>query len=82
MFVEKFPKVRERLVQLCLLRCRDARIRHHPIGNETTLKETFGETERLWSCKKQFFRLLNFFLPRCVEFVHKIRSPKMAGHEL
>src|SRR6266403_1765746 len=71
MFVEKSPKFRERPVQLCLLRCRDARKRHHPIGNEMTLEETFGKTKRLWPCKKQFLRLLNFFLPLRADFVHR-----------
>ena len=70
MFVEKLPKFRKRPVQLRLLRCGDAWIRHHPIGNEMTLEETFGKAKRLRPCKEQLLRLLDFLLPLRVEFVH------------
>src|SRR6266567_2335133 len=46
--IEKLPQFSQRLVQLRLLRCRDAWIRHHPIGNEMTLEKTLGKTQRLW----------------------------------
>jgi hypothetical protein len=32
------------------------------------LEKTLGETKRLWSSKKQFFRLLNFFLTLSFSF--------------
>ena len=64
-----------------LLRRRDARIRHHPIGNEMALEKTFGETERLRTCEKQFLGLLNFFLSLRVELIHSIcRVEKRATH--
>src|SRR6266550_7439083 len=69
--IEKLPKFPQRLVQLRLLRCRHARIRHYPIGHETTLEKTLGKTERLRPREKQFFGLLNFLLPLRVQFVHK-----------
>jgi hypothetical protein len=67
MFIEKLAKFAERLVQLDLLRGRDTRIRHHPIGDEVALEKPFGETQRLRPGKKQFLSLLNFFLSLRVE---------------
>jgi hypothetical protein len=64
------PEFRQRFVQLRLLRCRHARIRHHPIGHEMPLEKALGKTKRLRSGEKQFFRLLDFLLPLRVEFVH------------
>src|SRR5207245_3129062 len=71
LFVEKLPKFDQRLVQLGLLRRRDAWVRHHPIGNEMTQEKPLRKTKRLWPRKKQFLCLLNFFLSLCVEFVHE-----------
>src|SRR4029077_9966074 len=76
MFIQKFAEFSERIIQLDLLRSRNARIRHHPIGNEMSLEQSFGKTERLRPCKKQFFRLLNLFLSLRVEFIHSIEPPK------
>ena len=68
--IQKFAKLSKRLNQLALLRLRDARIRHHPIGNEMPLEKPFDETERLRPREKQFLSLLNLFLSLRVEFVH------------
>ena len=46
-FIQKFAQLTQRLVDLRLFRCRNPRIRHHPIGNEVALKQAFDETERL-----------------------------------
>ena len=70
MLVKKLPKLGESSVQFGLLRCRDTRIWHHPISNEMSLEKTLGKTEGLWSCKKQFFSLLDFFLSLGVELIH------------
>src|SRR5215471_15483680 len=72
MFVQKLLKLAESFVQFDLLRRRDARIRHHPIGNEMPMENTFGKTKRLWPCEKQFLGLLNFFLSLRVEFIHSV----------
>ena len=50
--VEKFPEFLQCFIELGLLRRRNPRIRHHPIGNETTLEEPFDETERLRAGEK------------------------------
>src|SRR6266487_6377010 len=76
MFVQKLAEFSKRIIQLDLLRSRNARIRHHPIGNEMSLEKTFGEPERLRACKKQLLRLLNFFLSLRVEFIHSIELSK------
>ena len=74
MFIEKIAEVRcSDSSSCCLLRRRDARIRHHPIGNEMSLEKSLGKPERLRPGKKQFLGLLNFFLSLRVEFVHSIR---------
>ena len=62
MFIQKLPQFLERLIQFGLLRRRDARIRHRPIGDEISEEKTFGETKLLRPRKKQLFCLLNFFL--------------------
>jgi hypothetical protein len=63
-------------VQFDLLRRRDARIGHYPIGNEMALEKTFGQTERLRTCKKQFFGLFDFFLSLRVELIHQVYRPE------
>ena len=70
MLVQKLAKLGKSSVQFDLLRCRDARIRHYPIGNEMALEKTFGKPERLRTCKKQFLILLNFLLSLRVELIH------------
>ena len=52
MFIQKFAQLTKRLVDLRLFRCRDPRIRHHPIGNEMALEQAFDKTERLRAGKK------------------------------
>ena len=51
-FVEKLPKLAQNAIQLRLLRRRNARIWHDPIGNEMSLEKPLGETERLRPGKK------------------------------
>jgi len=63
-------KLSKNSVQFDLLRRRDARIRHYPIGNEMALEKTFGKTESLRTCEKQFLGLLNFLLSLRVELIH------------
>src|SRR6266436_7254148 len=75
-FVQKFAEFSERIIQLDLFRSRNARIRHHPIGNEMSLEQSLGKTERLRACKKQLLRLLNFFLSLRVELVHSVELSK------
>ncbi len=70
MLIEKLPKFAESVIQFDLLRGRDPRIRHHPIGNEVALEKAFGKPQRLRPREKQFLSLLNFFLSLRVEFVH------------
>jgi hypothetical protein len=70
MFIQKLVKLGESSVQFGLLRRRNARIRHYPIGNEMPLEKAFGKTEGLRTCKKQFFGLLDFFLSLRVELIH------------
>ena len=82
MFVEKLAEFRKRLVQLRLLRCRDAWIRHHPVGNEMTLEKTFREAKRLRPPEEEFLRLLNFLLPLRFDFVHKKFAAENGGHAL
>src|ERR1700682_4637849 len=69
--IEKLAQFGKRFVELSLLRCRHARIRHDPIRDEMAEKKAFCESERLRSGEKQFFRLLNFFLPLRLDFVHR-----------
>src|SRR6266516_1725787 len=71
MVIQELPEFCERLVQLRLLRCGNAGIRHHPIGNEIAFEKTFGKTEGLRSGEKQLLRLLNFLLPLRFDFVHR-----------
>src|SRR5437016_10871305 len=47
MFVQKFAEPSERIIQLILLGLRNARIRHHPIGNEMSREQSLGKTKRL-----------------------------------
>jgi hypothetical protein len=70
MLVQKLAKLGKSSVQFDLLLCRDARIRHYPIGNEMASEKTFGKTERLRTRKKQFFGLLDFLLSLGVELIH------------
>jgi hypothetical protein len=42
-------------------------------------KKAFCESERLRSGEKQFFRLLNFFLPLRLDFVHKNFAAENGG---
>src|SRR5205823_4234363 len=72
MSVQKLAKLLESFIQLNLLRHRNARIRHYPIGNEMSLEKTLGKTKRLRTCKKQFLGLLNFLLSLRVELIHSI----------
>ena len=72
MLVQKLAKLGKSSVQFDLLRRRDARIRHYPIGNEMALEKTFGKAERLRTCKKQLLGLLDFFLSLRVELIHSI----------
>src|ERR1700720_4243193 len=69
--IEKLAQFGKRFVELSLLRCRHARIRHHPIRYEMAEKKAFCESESLRSGEKQFFRLLNFFSPLRLDFVHR-----------
>jgi hypothetical protein len=52
------------------------------------LKKTLGKAERLWTGKKQLFRLLHFFLSLDFGFSHLLRQKqirrrkKMADHAL
>src|SRR5882724_3415090 len=71
MVIQELPEFCERLIQLRLLRCGNARIRHHPVGNEIAFEKTFGETEGLRSGENQLLRLLNFLLPLRFDFVHR-----------
>src|SRR4029077_1371404 len=72
--IQKFAKFSQRLIQLALFRLRNARIRHHPVRDEMSLKKSFRKAERLGPCKKQFLSLLNLFLSLRVEFVHSIKK--------
>ena len=45
--IKKRSQLLECLIELSLLRLRDPRIRHHPIGNEVSGKKSFNETKRL-----------------------------------
>ena len=72
--IQKFAKFSKSLIQLALLRLRDARIRHHPIRHEMPLEKSFRKPQRLGPCKEQFLSLLNFFLSLFVEFVHSIEK--------
>src|SRR6478609_1789950 len=71
---QKFAKFSKNLIQLALLRLRDARIRHHPIRHEMPLEKSFRKPQRLGPCKEQFLSLLNLFLSLFVEFVHSIEK--------
>src|SRR5213076_2620189 len=74
--IQKFAKLSKRLIQLALLRLRDARIRHHPIRHEMPLEKAFRKAQRLRPCKEQFLSLLNLFLSLRVELVHQPISEK------
>ena len=69
--IEKLPKIRQRFIELGLLRRGHARIGHHPVGHEVAQKKPLRETDRLRPCKKQFLRLLNFLLPLRFDVVHR-----------
>ncbi len=47
--IEEFADLRERFVELRLLRGGDARIRHRPIRHEAPKKQSLGESQRLRS---------------------------------
>src|SRR5436190_11413510 len=49
-FIEKIPKLPERTIKLRLFRCCDARIRHHPVRHEMSLKKPLGKPHRLRPC--------------------------------
>ena len=68
--IEHLPQFRQRFVQLSLLRRRNPRIRHHPIGNEMPRKQSLGKPQRLRPGKKQFLRLPNLLLSLCFRFRH------------
>src|SRR6476660_4732871 len=72
--IQKFAKFSKNLIQLALLRLRNARIRHHPIRHEMPLEKSFRKPQRLGPCKEQFLSLLNLFLSLFVEFVHSIEK--------
>src|SRR5215471_14781746 len=74
MFVQKLPKLAQRLVQLGLLVRRNPRIWHHPVGDEMPLEQSLGKSLRLRPCKKQFLSLLNLLLSLLVEFIHSIEK--------
>src|SRR4029453_17058880 len=80
-FIQKFAKLSKRVIQFTLFCLPDPRIRHHPIGHEIPLQQSFRKPQRLRPSKQQFLSLLNFFLSLLVEFVHSI-SPleKTATH--
>src|SRR6266403_612086 len=52
MFIQKFAQLAKRSVDFRLFRCRNPRIRHHPVGNEMALEQAFDETERLRAGEK------------------------------
>src|SRR5438067_5131101 len=81
MFAEKLAELDKSFIQLGLLRCRDAWIRHHPIRDEIPLEKPLGKTNCLRTGEKQFLRLLNFLLP-CFDFVHKKFAAEDGGHAL
>src|ERR1043166_281025 len=72
--IQKLTKLSKRLIQLALLRLRDARIRHHPIRHEMPLEKSFRKSQRLRPCKEQFLSLLNLLLSLRVELVHSIEK--------
>ena len=72
--IEEFADLRERFVELHLLRGGDARIGHRPIRHEAPEKQSLGESQRLRPGKKQLLRFLDFFLPLDFCFVHKLTS--------
>src|SRR3954468_18859048 len=69
--VERLAQIGQDFVEFSLLVRRNLRIRHHPIGNESSQKEAFGETKHLWSSEEKFFGLLNLLLTLNFGFVHK-----------
>ena len=77
--IEKFADLRERFVELGLLRGGNARIRHGPIRHEASQKQSLGEAERLRSGKKQLLRFFDFFLPLDFCFVHKVHVNRVKG---
>ena len=73
MLIQERADFGEGLVQLRLLGRRDPRLRHRPIRNETSEKQTLREPERLRPREKQFFRLPDFLLPLNLRLVHKLQ---------
>src|SRR5204862_5060823 len=69
--VEKLAHLGQRLIELNLLRSRNAWIRHCPIRNKPPKKKPLGKSQRLRSGKKQLLRFFDFFLPLDFRFVHK-----------
>jgi hypothetical protein len=70
LLVEHRPDLGQRRVEILLLRGRDARIRHRPIGDKLAEEETFRETELLVAAEEQLLGLLHFLLPLNFDFVH------------
>src|SRR5436190_933454 len=54
---------------------RHLRIRHHPIGNESSQEKAFGKTEHLGPSEQKFFGLLNLLLTLNFRFAHKNWRP-------
>ena len=72
MRVQKLAKLGKSSVHFDLLRRRNTRIRHYPIGDEMSLEKALGETKCLRTCKQQFLCLLNLLLSLRVELIHSI----------
>jgi hypothetical protein len=69
--IEKLAYFRERFVQFRLLRLRNPRIRHGPIGHEPAEKKAFREPQCLRAGKEQFFRLFDLLLSLSVGLIHQ-----------
>ena len=68
--IEKCRKLFESLIELRLLRRRDPRIRHHPIGDEMPGEQSLGKPERLRAGEEQLLGLLHFLLSLDFGFGH------------
>jgi hypothetical protein len=66
LFVEELAQRRQRRGQLPLLLRREAGIRHHPIGNETSEKQPLGKAEFLRAGEEQLLCIPNFLLARLI----------------
>jgi len=56
------------------LRCRHARVRHRPIGDELAEKKALGKPERLRPGEEQLLRFFDLFLPLNLCFGQKVLS--------